>query len=132
MRGMPIDPGPIQSASIACVQCGYDLSGSAVGGTCPECGTPVAQSIRRHSSGAQGTGSAVTCMVLGILSLVVCAIIGPFAISTYYTYLKQVERGEASAEGMAMAKAGLITGWIGTALLILQCLIVGFAFVAGG
>jgi len=129
---MPLEPGPIQSASIACVRCGYDLSGSAVGGSCPECGTPVAQSIRRHSSGAQGTGSAVTCMVLGILSLVVCAVLGPFAVSTYYTYLRQVESGEASAEGMAMAKAGLITGWIGTALLILQCLIFGLMFASSG
>lgn len=112
------------------MQCGYDLSGSAVGGSCPECGTPVEHSIRRAASTAQGTGSATTCMVLGILSLVVCAILGPFAIMTYNKYLEEVDRGEASAQGMGMAKAGQICGWISVVLLILQCLFFGLFFAA--
>jgi hypothetical protein len=105
------------------VNCGYDLSGSAVGGVCPECGTPVKSSIHQGETDALGTGRAVTCMVLGILSLMVCGILGPFAILHYHRYCRQVAQGRVSNRGMAMAKAGLITGWVGIVCLLVQCIV---------
>ncbi|MHC4108753.1 MAG: hypothetical protein ACYSTY_11770, partial [Planctomycetota bacterium] len=35
-----------QSAAPLCVKCGYDLSGLDPGGSCPECGAPVAGALR--------------------------------------------------------------------------------------
>jgi hypothetical protein len=41
-----------QSAQPLCVKCGYDLSGLDPGGTCPECGAPVAGALRGDSLSA--------------------------------------------------------------------------------
>jgi len=83
----------------------------------------VERSIHHSQADALGTGSAVTSMVLGLLSLVVCGILGPFAVLHYHRYCRQVAQGQASARGMAMAKTGLITGWAGVVLLLVQCLV---------
>lgn len=37
---------PREMNTLVCGSCGYDLSGSSVGGVCPECGSSVMQSIR--------------------------------------------------------------------------------------
>jgi hypothetical protein len=38
---------PLDSTSFSCAECGYNLTGSQIGGRCPECGSPVMESIRR-------------------------------------------------------------------------------------
>jgi hypothetical protein len=114
-------PGSIHDARIACIQCGYNLSGVPLGGTCPECGVLVSQSVRPPVTQAQAQGSsgtAITCLVLGILSLVACQLLGPVAVMLYSSARGQVERGEAPESSLGLAKAGMITGWIGTAILI--------------
>lgn len=64
----------------ACVGCGYNLLGARVAGVCPECGTPVAQSLR---SVLLGDASAeyrarlvrgLGWIIHGILALIVLAI----------------------------------------------------------
>jgi len=40
----PIASGPIASG-IRCITCGHDLSGTAIGAVCPECGAPVTRSL---------------------------------------------------------------------------------------
>ncbi|MCK4872368.1 MAG: hypothetical protein KAS72_06555 [Phycisphaerales bacterium] len=42
-HGYPADAGII--ADLLCTSCGYNLRGNVVGGRCPECGDPVAQSL---------------------------------------------------------------------------------------
>lgn len=44
---------PRAQASITCATCGYDLSGTAVGSKCPECGTDVAATILKLAERAQ-------------------------------------------------------------------------------
>lgn len=45
---------PDATAKINCTQCGYDLTGTAVSGKCPECGTDVAASILALTQRAPG------------------------------------------------------------------------------
>lgn len=128
-----IDDAQIDDASIICHYCGYNLTGVALGGRCPECGGAVADSLRQHVGGQGGSnGTAIACMVLGICSIAVCGLLGPVAIMMYYDFQKQVAAGTGDPNGMVMAKAGLITGWIATGLLLLLCVIYGVAFMLTG
>ena len=108
-------PSEIRGTLLTCIECGYDLSGTPLGGFCPECGTPVQRSIATPGA-TRSSNAAVTSMVLGILSIVVCGLIGPFAIWQYYVAREEVRRGHASRDSMSMATAGLILGWISIAL----------------
>jgi hypothetical protein len=64
-------------------------------------------------------GRATLILVLGILSLVVCQPIGPFAWVMGSNDLKKIEAGEISKEAKPLTQAGMICGIIGTVLLIL-------------
>ena len=112
---------------IRCIACGYDLSGATIGGTCPECGTAVQRSVVAQTGGAS-SGKAVACMVLGIMSLATCAALGPIAIIVYSSAKKQMAEGSYQQSSHSMAKAGLITGIIGTVLLGLWMLYFLFLF----
>lgn len=111
----------IQSSSFKCVTCGYDLTGSALGGVCPECGTPVRQSLNVGPASGGVSSSATTCMILGIIGITACGLVGPFAIWLYYRVKGEVERGEASPASLGTAKVGLILGWISTGLTLIAC-----------
>jgi len=124
-------PGSVGSTKITCHVCGYDLSGSAVGGVCPECGTPVQQSLRPAMSSTSGeSGTAMTCMILGILSIVVCGICGPIAIGLASKARREINMGLPGPSSETYVKAGLITGWIGTAIMLAQFLFFGIMFIA--
>ncbi|MCC6682131.1 MAG: DUF4190 domain-containing protein [Phycisphaeraceae bacterium] len=126
------------SATIHCSRCGYDLTGSTVGGVCPECGTPVSRSLD-PAVGGKTSGYAVASLVLGILSIVGCMVYGlpsmvcgPLAI--YFSVLgkRQVRRHEAGGSSQGLAQAGFVLGLIGTiiaalcVLLILMFILVPF------
>ena len=72
---------------------------------------------------------AVAALVLGILSLVVCAPLGPFAIWQGRKAEGLVEQGGYGGGGIA--KAGWIMGMIATVLLGLGIVIVIIAVAAG-
>lgn len=72
---------------------------------------------------------ASTVMVLGILSLVVCGLLGPIAWSMGNTELGRIERGEVDPSGRGSAVAGRICGMIASILIII-C-IVGFVLLFG-
>lgn len=117
-------PRPIEASSYRCIGCGFDLTGSAIGGSCPECGRPVKESLRVSTGRHNGTNSsyATVSLVLGIVGLVTsCVILSPFAIWLYYKAREDVARGVASPDSMGMATAGLVLGWIGTVLMIGGC-----------
>ncbi len=42
-RRTPQVPGDLIADGVACAKCGYALKGLRVGGSCPECGTPIPQ-----------------------------------------------------------------------------------------
>ena len=55
-------------------------------------------------------------MILGILSLVVCGILGPVAIILYVTASREMAHGGYSKASRTVARAGLIMGIISIAL----------------
>lgn len=60
-----------------------------------------------------------TVLVLGILSLVLCNVIGPIAWSMGNEELRRIDGGQAPDFGRGSVVAGRVCGIIGTALLIL-------------
>ena len=52
--------------------------------------------------------------------IVLCAPLGIVGIVLYYSARRNVESGLSPASSMGMAKAGLILGWIGVALIALN------------
>lgn len=75
-------------------------------------------------------GQAVTALVLGILSIVLCQLLGPFAWKLGNNELRGIAEGRRSPEGQSMAQAGRITGIIGTCLLALGVAVLVFFLVA--
>ena len=62
---------------------------------------------------------ATTALVLGILGIVVCGILAPFAWSMGNTELAAIDAGRRDPTNRSTANAGKILGIIGTVLLIL-------------
>jgi hypothetical protein len=62
-------------------------------------------------------------LVLGVLSLVVCAPLGIAAWVLGSGDLREMDAGLRVADGRATAKAGMVCGIIGTILFILQMLV---------
>lgn len=76
------------------------------------------------------SSNAVTILVLGILSLVVCAVMGPIAWWMGHAELQQIRAGLVSEQDRGMVNAGYICGIIGSVLLMLSVLLILFAFAA--
>lgn len=72
------------------------------------------------------SSQAVTVLVLGILSLVVCGILGPIAWKLGNDELAAIAAGRRSGENLGMAQAGRICGIVGTCLLALGVLFLFF------
>ncbi len=58
--------------------------------------------------------------MLGILSIVICGWIGPFAWSMGNTDMDQIRSGRMDPEGEGLTNAGRILGIIGTVIGVLQ------------
>lgn len=109
---------PITPTTVTCIGCGYDLSGTAIGATCPECGMAVATSLQPRLAGERSNSTATTCFVLGLVSLAVgCLILGPIAVALYYKARAEFNRGGYSSSSQTLAKAGLVLGIISTCIL---------------
>jgi len=66
--------------------------------------------------------------VLGILSLVVCGLLGPIAWSMGNTELGRIDRGEADPSARGSAVAGRICGMIASIILIIGVVAVVLLF----
>jgi TRAP-type C4-dicarboxylate transport system permease small subunit len=73
---------------------------------------------------------ATTALVLGILSLVICGLLGPFAWSIGAKALREIDASGGTMGGRGSAVAGKVCGIIGTCLLGLGVLI--FLISLGG
>ena len=71
-----------------------------------------------------------TILVLGILSLVVCAIMGPIAWSMGNEELRRIDAGQAPPDGRGNASAGKICGIISSVLMIGMVVLMVFAFLS--
>lgn len=72
---------------------------------------------------------AVTVLVLGILGLVVCQVLAPFAWYLGNQEINAIDGGRRAPENRGMAVAGRILGIIGTVLLGLALLIVAVVLI---
>lgn len=71
---------------------------------------------------------ATTILVLGILGLIVCGVLAPFAWVMGNKELAAIDSGLRSPDNRSTANAGRILGIVGTVLLGLG-LIIGFFFL---
>jgi hypothetical protein len=71
----------------------------------------------------------VLILVLGILSLMVCGVLGIFAWMMGKRDLELIRSGQMDKEGEPLTKVGYILGIVGTILFILQLLLVAAYFV---
>jgi hypothetical protein len=62
---------------------------------------------------------SVTVFILGILSIVVCQVLGPFAWKMGTDELRAIREGRRTPENLGLAQAGRICGIVGTGLLAL-------------
>lgn len=72
---------------------------------------------------------ATTVLVLGILSLVICQVLGPFAWVMGNRELEAIDSGLRPPENRGTANAGRILGIIGTALLAIGIIVLAFVLV---
>ena len=103
-------PPVVESTSVECTQCGYNLTGTTIGGLCPECGALVAGSWQVGAK--KSAGMAIASMGLGIVSLVAWMLPGgPFTGIAFaivglvlsVVTVKMANRGQVGGLGMAMA-----------------------------
>lgn len=78
----------------------------------------------------QQASQGVTILVLGILSLVICSLLGPVAWSMGNSELARIDAGVVDPSGRGNANAGRICGIIATVLMIVSVVVVGFIFIA--
>ncbi|MFO0872580.1 MAG: DUF4190 domain-containing protein [Phycisphaerales bacterium] len=122
-------PAPdISATGIACIQCGYDVSGTALGAVCPECGTPVMDSIprpplpgltRATASGLPSSSLPGWSLGLGLLSLC-CSPVGIAAVILGVAARRAIREGRCDPAGGGTALVGIVLGAIGTALFVGQ------------
>ncbi|MCC6906443.1 MAG: DUF4190 domain-containing protein [Phycisphaerales bacterium] len=131
-----VEPPPIiQPSGYACIECGYDLSGTAIGGQCPECGRATVDSLRGLPVATPNSSLPVTALVLGIVSIVslfVCmplVICGPFALALGWKALRDIRSG-AIVGSAGMAMAGIVMGTLGSVLVVFFVAIIFAAFAS--
>lgn len=113
----PPHAGP-SYVSVPCSRCGYNLTGIAIGGNCPECGALVDNSL--YAAGQSPTnGFAVTSMVIGIVAatMVCCPLVsylGVIGLVFGILALKQLNTGQYAGGSRGMAIAGVICSSLAT------------------
>ena len=88
----------------------------------PQYGYPQTQHAPDHPR-------STTALVLGILSVVLCQLIGPFAWQIGRRTLNEIDAAQGRLGGRGAAQAGYVLGIIGTALLGLALLYLAFIVV---
>ena len=73
---------------------------------------------------------AATVLVLGILSIVLCQILGPVAWKLGSDEIRAIAEGRRPPDGLGLAQAGRICGIIGSCLLGLALLFLIFSLLA--
>jgi len=117
----PATHAPIAATEVRCNGCGYNLTGITIGGSCPECGMSVGESIMMGSNPIT-SGLAVASMVIGIIAVMTGCF--PFlggilplgGLTLSIISLNQLKSGAYSSASRGMAIAGVITNAVGLAI----------------
>ena len=94
----------------------------------PPYGQPDYPPQGHHGSG-QDHPKSTTVLVLGIVSLVVCQILGPFAWVMGNRVLREIDSSSGRIGGRSTANAGRICGIVASVLLILSLVVLVVALV---
>jgi hypothetical protein len=81
------------------------------------------------AAASSASKEAITALVLGILGVVCCGFLAPFAWYVGQSELRAIREGRSPAAGEGLAMAGKILGIIGTILLAFGLL---WVFLWGG
>jgi uncharacterized membrane protein YjgN (DUF898 family) len=73
---------------------------------------------------------ATTVLVLGILGIVICGVLAPFAWSMGNDELRAIDAGRRDPANRGTANAGRILGIVGTVLLIIGVVVSFFLVIA--
>jgi len=74
---------------------------------------------------------ATVSLVLGILGLVLCQVLAPFAWSIGNTEIKAIDAGQRNPANRSTAQAGKILGIIGTVFLIIGVAVLVVLLIIG-
>ncbi len=78
-------PPTVEPSNFRCIKCGYDLSGTALGGSCPECGAPISDSVAARGPGGERVLIEERAGYVGpVLVTIFCCVIGG-VVSLVYT-----------------------------------------------
>jgi hypothetical protein len=114
----PQDPyGPPPGGSSAQPPYGQQPGYGQYGQPYPPPGFPPGGYVQDHPK-------ATTSMVLGILGVVICSFVAPFAWRVGKRTLDEIDRSNGQLGGRGQAQAGYVLGIIGTVLLGLALLFV--------
>lgn len=109
--GLP--SGPVRGGAL-CVSCGYDLAGLSPHGECPECGTPIARSLKGDllafapAEYLATLHRGATIVVVTILVMVVFAVLS-FGVGMYFAFSSPSGTAPALVEGV-LSLGGLALG----------------------
>jgi hypothetical protein len=118
--------------AVFCSQCASNISGRGTGVRYnPHAHTPPPpQQYGGYGGGYILPSRSGTILTLGILSLVVCGIMGPIAWSMGTEELRRIDAGETDPTQRGTVVAGRICGIIATSFMILSLVIFMFLIVA--
>ena len=102
------------------------------GGMAERGGSGMAPPPMRPAGAGQNQMLAIVSLVLGVISILICQITGPVAVVLGFMARGKAKKNPAEYSGSGLALGGIITGLIGTLLLIFAIiyLIFVFGFVA--
>jgi hypothetical protein len=100
-------------------------------GTPPPTDGPYGQQPPYGGQSAPTHGSATTALVLGILSFVVCGLLGIPAYIIGKRAEREVRASQGTLSGEGLAKAGWILGLIAMILMVLALVLVGGLLALG-
>ena len=110
------EPG-IQPSRLKCATCSYDLTGTAIGGRCPECGTSVWDSIDalmpKDAALLPANTAATLCLVVGSLSFCI-PFVGVLAIVLGIFARREIKHGRYRPSARVSADIGLLLGCVST------------------
>jgi hypothetical protein len=117
--------------AVFCSQCATNISGAGTGVRYnPHAHMPPPQTYGSYGGGFMLPSRAGTILTLGILSLVICGILGPIAWTMGNEELRRMDSGETDPSQRGSVTAGRVCGIIATALMIFSFVIIMIMMVA--
>jgi hypothetical protein len=128
MTNCPTCNAKNEPTAVFCSQCATNLAGGVRYNPHAHAAPPPPQQYGGY--GYTLPSRASTVLTLGILSLVVCGIMGPIAWAMGSEELRRIDRGETDPTTRGTVVAGRVCGIIASALMIVSVLVIVFVMLA--